>query len=83
VASDVGPSVPVPLLVVLVFWLTTTFASFGLYAPRNPTVVAALLLCTLSVAVAIFLVLEMDGPFEGLIKISPAPLEYAYSRVGR
>ena len=28
-------TIPTPFLVVLVFWLTTMFASFGLFAPRN------------------------------------------------
>ena len=35
-------SVPLPLLVVLVLWLTIIFVSFGLFAPRNATVVASL-----------------------------------------
>jgi hypothetical protein len=54
-----------------------------LFAPRNVTVIAALLLCTLSVAGAIFLILEMDGGFQGLIKISSEPLRYAYERLGQ
>jgi hypothetical protein len=35
------------------------------------------------VAGAIFLVLEMNGPFDGLIRISPEPLRYAVAQVGR
>lgn len=46
--SSVGTSVPVPFLAVLIFWLTITFASFGLFAPRNATVIAVLFVCTLS-----------------------------------
>ncbi len=34
-------TIPVPLLAILVAWLTANFASFGLFAPRNATVVAA------------------------------------------
>jgi len=83
VVSRVGPSVPVPFLVVLVFWLTMIFVSFGLFAPRNVTVMVALCVCALSVAGAIFLILEMDSPFEGLMKISPEPLRYAYSRINQ
>src|SRR5262245_4629642 len=81
VASRVGTSVPVPFLVVLVFWLTMIFMSFGVFAPRNATVVGALCVCALSVAGAIFLILEMDSPFEGLMTISPEPLRYAYARI--
>ena len=42
--------------------------------PRHATVVAALLVCALSLSVAIFLILEMDRPFEGFIMVSPAPM---------
>ncbi len=79
-ASD---SVPIPFLVVLVFWVTVIFASFGLYAPPNATVVGVLLVCALSVSTSIFLVLEMGQPFEGLLKISGAPVRYALSRLGQ
>jgi len=81
VVNSTVSSIPTPFLVVLVFWLTITFASFGLFAPRNGTVIAALLVCTLSVAGAIFLILEMDSPFQGLIKISTEPMRYALSRL--
>jgi Protein of unknown function (DUF4239) len=83
VVSSVGTSVPGPFLVVLVFWLTMIFVSFGLFAPRNATVIVALCVCALSVAGAIFLILEMDSPFEGLMKISPDPLRYAYARINQ
>jgi hypothetical protein len=83
VLGGLGRSVPVPFLVVVVFWLTIIFGSFGLFAPRNVTVVAVLFLCALSVAGSIFLILEMDHPFEGLMKISSAPLRYTLSHLGQ
>ncbi len=78
-----GSSVPVPFLVVVVFWLTIIFGSFGLFSPRNTTVFAVLFLCALSVAGSIFLILEMDQPFKGLMKISSAPLRYTLSHLGQ
>lgn len=78
-----GNSVAVPFLVVIVSWLTIIFASFGLLAPRNATVMSTLLLCPLSVAGSIFLILEMDQPFEGLMRISSAPWEHALKLLGR
>jgi hypothetical protein len=60
-------------LVILSFWLVVLFASFGLFAPRNATVVATLLISALSVSGAIFLILELDQPFDGLIQIPSAP----------
>src|ERR1700730_3773198 len=74
---------PRPLLVVVVFWLTVVFISFGLYAPRNPTVVVVLFLCALSVSGAIFLILELYSPFEGLLQVSSAPMRDAVEQLGR
>jgi hypothetical protein len=80
--ASMGTSVPAPFLVVLVFWLVVIFVSFGLVAPRNGTVIVILFACALSVASAIVLVLEMDGPFSGMIRISPDPLKFVLSRMG-
>ncbi|MGH7836252.1 MAG: hypothetical protein ACREQC_00350, partial [Candidatus Binataceae bacterium] len=76
-------SIPMPFLVILGFWLCIIFVSFGLFAPSNGTVIATLLVCALSVAGAIFLILELDRPFEGLMQISSAPLHNALSHLGR
>ena len=67
----------------MIFWLTVTFASFGLYAPRNGTVIAVLFVAAISVAAAVFLILELDGPLDGVIKISSAPLRYALAHLGQ
>jgi len=77
-----GGAVPLPFLIVVIFWLTATFASFGLYAPRNATVVTALLVAAVSVAAAVFLVLELDGPLDGFIKVSSKPMEYVLVQLG-
>jgi hypothetical protein len=81
--ADHATSVPGPFLVILLFWLAITFASFGLFAPRNVTVVAVLFVCAVSVASAVFLVLEMDGPFDGLLKVSAEPLRRAHAHLGQ
>jgi len=78
-----GTSIPWPFLIVVIFWLTVIFASFGLFAPPNGTVIATLLIGALSVAGAIFLILELDRPFGGLIQISSAPLHNALAQLGR
>jgi hypothetical protein len=72
-----------PFLVVLIFWLAVIFTSFGLFAPRNTIVVAALFVAALSVAGSIFLILEMDQPYSGLITIRSEPLRYAFDQLGR
>jgi hypothetical protein len=78
-----GRSIPMPFLVLLIFWMTIIFISFGLFAPPNGTVIATLFLCALSVSGAIFLILELDRPFGGLVQISSAPLRNAMAQLGK
>jgi hypothetical protein len=76
-------SVSKPMLVILVFWLAAIFISFGLFAPRNATVITALFVAALSVSGAIFLILAMYAPFGGLIEISSAPLRATLTQLGQ
>jgi hypothetical protein len=80
--GSTGGSVSSTFLIVVISWLTVTFGSFGLYAPRNATVMAVLFIASLSVAAAVFLILELDGPFEGVVKISGGPMRYALENLG-
>jgi hypothetical protein len=72
-----------PMLIIVVFWLTAIFLSFGLFAPRNATAITALFFAALSVSGAIFLIVEMFAPFGGLIEISSAPLRAALMQLGQ
>jgi hypothetical protein len=76
-------SVPGPFLVVMVCWLIIIFGSFGLFSPRNATALISLLICALTVSSALFLILELDRPFEGIIRISSAPVRSALDQLGR
>lgn len=78
-----GRSIPMPFLVLLIFWVTVIFLSFGLFAPRNATVIVTLFLCALSLSGAIYLILELDHPFGGLVQISSAPLRSALSQIDK
>jgi hypothetical protein len=71
-------TVPMAFIVILAFWLTILYVSFGMLAPRNATTVVALVVCALSTSGAIFLALEMNNPVSGLIKVSSAPLQKAF-----
>ena len=77
-----GSSIPPAFLVLLLLWLTAIFTSLGLLAPVNSTVLATLLVCALSVSGAVFLILAMHTPFEGLIQISSGPLRDALAHLG-
>lgn len=76
-------SIPLPFLFALVFWLTILFASFGLFAPRNLTATAALFLCAVAVSGAVWLILEMETPFQGIVQISKAPMRHAVQEINR
>jgi hypothetical protein len=72
-----------PFLVVLISWLAVLFFGFGLFTRINATVVAALVVGCLSVAGAIFLILEMNQPYGGWMQVSSAPLHDALAQMGR
>src|SRR5215471_13202133 len=77
--------VPFPsfLLVTLIGWLIVLFVSFGIFAPRNPLVLAGFLVSAAAVCGAILLILEMYNPQRGLIRVSDAPLRAAMQQLGR
>ena len=81
--SKQGDALPRPFLGVLMFWLFVLFTSFGLFAPRNATVMAVLFLCAMSVAAAVALIVDLDQPFEGLLRITSESLREAQSKLGR
>lgn len=76
-------SIPKPFLGILVFWLSVLFISFGLFSPRNGTVIAVLVICALSVASALLLIVDMSDPFTGLFQIPSAALRTALAQLGR
>ena len=80
--QQAGSAIAKPLLVVVVFWLAIIFLSFGLFTPRNGTAITALVASAFSVCAAIFLLLELDRPFSGLIPISSEPMRKALSHLG-
>ena len=75
-------SIATPMLVIVIIWLTTIFISFGLFAPMNWTAIGSMLIGALSVSSAIFLIMELDRPFAGVIHISDAPLRHTLNRPG-
>jgi hypothetical protein len=83
-AEQRGSEIRWPTLVVLVFWLTIIFVSFGFSAPRNAPVVVTLFVCSLSIAGGMYLLVHLDEPYySGFIKASSAPLRAAIDQLGR
>jgi hypothetical protein len=83
VLESVSGSDSTTFLPVVISWLALTFLSFGLFAPRNATVLVSLLVASLSVAAAVYLLLELDTPYSGSIMVSSAPLRYALEHLGQ
>jgi hypothetical protein len=75
-------SISVPMLIILISWLTTLFIIFGLFAPTNGITVTSLLVSGLSGSGVILLILDLYGPNEGMIKISSAPIRTALMQLG-
>jgi hypothetical protein len=75
-------SLPKPLMFVLIFWLAIIFGTFGVLAPRNGTIVVAFLMCALCASGAVFLILEMDTPLDGIVTVSVGPMREALGRLG-
>jgi hypothetical protein len=72
--GEQGRRVSPILLGVLVSWITLIFISFGVYAPRNAMVAISFFVCSLAIGGAIFLILEMDRPLQGVLQISSWPV---------
>ncbi|WP_245973807.1 DUF4239 domain-containing protein [Bosea caraganae] len=74
-------SIPRPLVLMLVAWLMLIFATFGFRAPRNAVIVTSFVAAATLIGGAIYLIVDMDAPFEGPIQISPAPLQRALTEM--
>jgi hypothetical protein len=77
------PSISKPMLIILVSWLVVIFFGFSLLAPPNATTTLALVASAFSVAGAIFLILELDQPFGGLIRIPSEPMINVLSHLAK
>jgi hypothetical protein len=76
-SQQVGQGTPKAFVALLAFWLTSLFASFGLFAPRNGTSVLFVTLCAMAIAGAIAMILELEKGFGALVHISPQPMRQA------
>ena len=76
-------SLSAPMLIVVVLWLVVIFLGFSLIAPPNATANFALIASALCAAGAIFLILELDRPFGGLMRISSEPMLDVLRQLGK
>jgi hypothetical protein len=81
--EQLNASVSWPLLTVLIFWVSVLFLGFGLFSRFHATLIVALLVGAISVSGAIFLILELNQPYSGMIRLSDAPLRAAMASMQR
>jgi hypothetical protein len=74
VQAQAVSSVSKPLLIALVLWLVVIFFGFSLLAPANLPSTLALVAGAFSVACALFIILELDFPFAGVIRVPSDPM---------
>jgi len=82
IVAEMSSAIEWPFVAVVTFWLAIVFTSFTLFAPRNASVGMAMLISALSVAGAFYLIIEMDQPYSGLIRISSDSIREAYGALG-
>ena len=80
-AEQPGSGIPLPFLILLISWLAIVFGSFGLFAPFNATAVSVLCLCSMAVSGGIAMILELDSPFSGLVRVSTEPMRWALTQI--
>lgn len=81
--AQASSTISKPLLGILAFWLVILFFSFGLFAPGNGTALAALFTAAAAVAIAVFLMIELNSPFHGLLQISREPFDAALTHLAQ
>jgi uncharacterized protein DUF4239 len=81
--EDSPSSIPTPFYIVLTFWLVIVFASFGLNAPRNVLSYSTIALGALSIASVVFVILDLDAPFEGVFTVSSQPWRDALTHMSQ
>ena len=75
--AEPSDSISKPFVVVLVLWLCFIFLSFSMSAKANTTLVVILVICAFSASSAVYLILELEQPFDGLMQIPNSALRNA------
>ena len=83
IASQATNDLPTPIIVVIAFWLVTLFLAFGMLARANPVVMVTLLIGAASVGGALFVVLELNRPFSGIMSLDDRAMRQALATIGR
>jgi hypothetical protein len=81
-AQESSSLIPLPLLGAMIIWLAVIFVSFGLFAPRNATTIAALFFAAFALAAAVKITIDMET-LQGRVRISSTPMHHALEEISR
>ena len=81
--EEAHSSISQPFFKTLTFWLGVIFLSFGLIAPRNALALVTISLGAVSIASAVYVIVDLDTPFSGPIVISSSPMRDALTPLRR
>jgi hypothetical protein len=81
-ARQLASPFPPHVLTVVVCWASALFLGNGLVAAPNAVSVLADLAGAISIAIAIFLILELSSPYTGLIRLSSAGIDRVLEILG-
>ncbi|MBV9908270.1 MAG: hypothetical protein JOY52_11990 [Hyphomicrobiales bacterium] len=76
-------AVSYPLILIVVGWAAILFCGFGLMSKGHTMSVVCVLVDAVAVASAVYLILDLSGPYSGVFRASPEPLEQVLAVMGK
>ncbi|MFM0646291.1 DUF4239 domain-containing protein [Paraburkholderia bryophila] len=83
IIEEAHSSISQPFFTTLTFWLGVIFLSFGLIAPRNALALVTICLGAVSIASAVYVIVDLDTPFTGPIVVSSQPMRDALGHLSQ
>jgi hypothetical protein len=83
IIEEAHSSISQPFFRTLTFWLGVIFLSFGLITPRNALALVTISLGAVSIASAIYVIVDLDTPFTGPIVVSSSAMRDALTHLRR
>lgn len=72
-----------PFFTMLVLWLILIFLSFGLVSPHNALAIVLIVLGTVSISSAVFVIVDLDTPFSGQLIVPSGAMRDALAHMLR
>jgi hypothetical protein len=71
------------LVTSVILWSMFLFCGFGILSGTNPTTIIAMAFGAISVASAMFLILDLTQPYSGLFRVPASSLQQAVEAIGK